>query len=57
MESPQESVPKCRSCEFNLPIQFYLAREFRSELHCRKQMVTYPDAHSCPYYRREPGAD
>lgn len=49
--------PQCPSCEFNIPAQFYIGREFRVELECRKKMLTYPDATHCPYYQRAAGAD
>jgi hypothetical protein len=49
--------PQCPSCASNIPRTYYVARLLKVEPDCDHHVVTYPSATSCPYYRREPGAD
>jgi hypothetical protein len=47
--------PDCRYCRFCVPYSYIMGRSWRTDNHCTRQVVSFPEP--CEMFEREPGAD
>jgi hypothetical protein len=47
--------PVCKHCRFCLPYSYIMGKSWRTDNHCTRQVVSFPEP--CEMFEREPGAD
>jgi hypothetical protein len=52
---PTMAPTACKHCRFCLPYSYIMGKSWRTDNHCTRQVVSFPEP--CEMFEREPGAD